>query len=219
VSVSTTRAWLVISKNRNSSRSAWKRPACAAGAKIVTSASSGAPIAPAARNRSRSRATSALSAINAGQSIAGTRSVPTGTDARYSGTPIHCASPQETPHLFGGETQDGCQPAHHRLSHVMHGGLRRAARCAARARGVEPILDDVQIEPAELDDAEIVDLLVDVVKFVVAVRGDDVVLQGEGLGRSPLIDRHQVIERDRMLRGIEAVQIANRNRSVLRMRR
>ena len=32
----------------------------------------------------------------------------------------------------------------------------------------EPILDDVQIKAAEFDHAEIVDLLVDVVKFVVA---------------------------------------------------
>src|SRR5208337_3704159 len=81
-SVSMTRAWLVISKKRNSSSRAPKRAACSGGAEIATSASSGAPIAPAVRSRSSSRATSALSAMNAGQSIGRLRSAPEGNSCQ-----------------------------------------------------------------------------------------------------------------------------------------
>ena len=96
-----TRAWLVISKKRNSSCSDPKRGAWEAVTNTDTSASSGAPIAPDDRSRSSSRATSALSAMNAGQSMVEARSAPAGnscqvfnnTDSlRSPGRKLHASS-------------------------------------------------------------------------------------------------------------------------------
>src|SRR2546430_10122595 len=63
------------------------------------------------------------------------------------------------PDLLGGETEDGREPAHHALGDVKHDGLRRAARGARGGRRVHAVLDDVEIEAAQIDAAEVVHLL------------------------------------------------------------
>ena len=115
---------------------------------------------------------------------------------------------QVAPDLFRREAQDGRQPSHHRLRQVIQSGLRRAPRSAVRPGGVEPIFDDIEIETAEFDHAEVMNLLIDLVKLVIAIGRHDVVLQAKGLGDHPLIDGHQVIERYCMPLRIEAVQVA-----------
>src|SRR5438874_7241771 len=61
------------------------------------------------------------------------------------------------PHLLGGETEDGREPAHHALGDVEHDGLRRAARGARGGRRVHAVLEDVEVEAAQIDAAEVVD--------------------------------------------------------------
>ncbi len=86
---------------------------------------------------------------------------------------------QKAPNLLGGEAQDRGEPAHHGIGDVVHRRLRGAARQALGTGGVEAVLDDIQVKAAELDHAEIVHLLVDVVEFVVAEGRHDIVLQRE----------------------------------------
>ena len=99
-----------------------------------TSASSGAPISPAERSRSSSRATSVLSAMNAGQSISEPRSAPTGNWCQVlkNTDSLRHQPRQKAPDLVGRETQNRRDPAHHGLRDVIHRRLRRAARRARR---------------------------------------------------------------------------------------
>ena len=114
---------------------------------------------------------------------------------------------QMTPGFFRREAQDGREPAHHGLRQMIQRGLCRAPRRALRPGGVEPIFDDVQVEAAELHHAEIMNLLIDLVKLVISIGCHDVVLQVKGLRDHPLIDCHQVIEWHGVRFRIETVQI------------
>ena len=81
------------------------------------------------------------------------------------------------PDLLRRERQDRREPAHHRLGDPEHRGLRRAARVALRRRRVQPILEHVEIEAAEIDAAEVVHLLIDEMELVVAIGRDHLFLQ------------------------------------------
>ena len=63
-----------------------------------------------------------------------------------------------------------------------------------RRRRVEAVLEHVEVEPAEIDAAEVVHLLVDQVELVVAVGGDDLLLQLLGAPQRPAIERDQLVE-------------------------
>ena len=207
----------VIMRKRSSSPRAAEREYCSRLHQTSSSASSGAPIAPAMRSRSSSRATSARSAISAVQSMRSAGS--SGNSCQVvRNTDSARVTAQMPPHLLGGERQDRRQPAHHALGDVPHRGLRRAAR-AARGRGrVKAILQNIEIEAAQIDHAEVVDLLIDQVECVVAI----------GL-RSPAAARcvRAMAQRSSAtssaagtaLLRIEVVQVAEQEAHVLRMRR
>ena len=143
-----------------------------------TSASSGAPIASALRSFSSSRDHGAAHAQH-GVPI-DRRPLRRALRQRQPGVEEHrfvARSRHEAPDLFRRERQDRREPAHHRLGDPEHRGLRRAPRMALRRRRVEPVLQHVEIEAAEVDAAEVVHLLVDQVELVVAISRDDLFLQ------------------------------------------
>src|SRR5256885_16327577 len=95
------------------------------------------------------------------------------------------------PHLLSGEAEDGPEPAHHALRDVKHDGLRRAARGARGGRRVHAVLDDVEIEAAQIDAAEVVHLLIDHVKGVLAIGLENLRLQGARAREHPAIERSE----------------------------
>ncbi len=110
-----TRAWLVISRKRSSSARAAKARSLGRGREDGRPPPrSGAPICPAVRSRSSSRATSVLSAMKACQSMSEPRSAP--DRKRVPGVQEHrlaALTRQKAPGLLGREAQDRRQPAHH----------------------------------------------------------------------------------------------------------
>ena len=87
-------------------------------------------------------------------------------------------------------------------------GLRRAARDALFRRGVQPVLEQVEIEAAEIHHAEVVDLLVDQVVLVLAIGLDDFLVQRGGARQRPAVDGHHLLHRQRIRRRIEAREVA-----------
>src|SRR4029453_343187 len=81
------------------------------------------------------------------------------------------------PDLLRRKRQNRRQPPRHGLGDPVQRRLRGTAWLAVRACRVEAGLDDVEVEASEIDYAEVVDLLVDEVKLVVAVSGDDISLK------------------------------------------
>jgi len=91
---------------------------------------------------------------------------------------------------------------------VKHRGLRRAARRADPTGGIEPVLDDVQVKSAQFDDAEVVNLLINIVELVVAIRRHHVILQCERFGDHPLIDGKRAHATAPSARRIEAIHVS-----------
>ena len=60
-------------------------------------------------------------------------------------------------------------------------------------RGVETVFDDVEIKAAQIDDAEVVHLLVDKMKLIVAIGSLDLGLQFARPLERPAIKCHQLL--------------------------
>ena len=75
-------------------------------------------------------------------------------------------------------------------------------------RRVQAILQNVQIEATEIHDAEVMDLLIDEVKLVVAVRRDDVFMQRPRPRQRPAIECDQFGGRHGVTGRVEAGKIA-----------
>ena len=128
--------------------------------------------------------------------------VPLGQEDR--GLPL---TRQVAPDLVGGKAEDGRQPAVHGLGDVVHGGLAGAPGPAVGRGGVLAVLDDVQVEAAQVHHAEVVDLLVDEVELVVPVGGDDFLLELVGAIHDPAVQFEHVRPRDLVDRWIEAIEV------------
>src|SRR5574341_2279996 len=87
------------------------------------------------------------------------------------------AARQHLPGLLRGEAQDRRHHAHQALRDVPQGRLRRAPRKRSCAAGVEPVLEDIQVEGAELLGAERLQLLRDEMELEARVVGLHLVLQ------------------------------------------
>ncbi len=70
------------------------------------------------------------------------------------------------PDFLGGKDEDRRREAHERAADFPDGGLRGAARFVVGGFGVEPIFQHVVIKRAEIDDAEIVNRVIDAMEFV-----------------------------------------------------
>ena len=86
--------------------------------------------------------------------------------------------------------------------------LRRTPRQRIRPGGVEPVLQDIEIASAQIHHTVVVQLLIDAVQFAPAVGLGQRLLHGLGLAQRGGIARQQRLRRERMLRGIEIVQVA-----------
>uniref|UniRef100_A0A0N5A5U6 NAD-specific glutamate dehydrogenase n=1 Tax=Parastrongyloides trichosuri TaxID=131310 RepID=A0A0N5A5U6_PARTI len=114
---------------------------------------------------------------------------------------------QVLPQLVGGERQDRCDPAHQRFADVVQRGLARAARDTVGAGGVLAVLDDVEVETAQLLHAEVVDLGVDVPEAVLAVVLFQLALQQQGTVDRPAVQRQHVVGRQQVAGRVEAGQV------------
>mgnify|MGYP000352616267 CR=1 FL=1 len=73
---------------------------------------------------------------------------------------------------------------------------------AAPGSSVEPVLDDVEKQPAHVDDAEVMHPLVDLVELVAAIGVDHDVLQRLGPLDRPAVQRHHLVHRHPIGRGV-----------------
>ncbi len=74
---------------------------------------------------------------------------------------------QILPDFLGGENENGRSEADECAGNLPNGSLRGAARFISESLGVQPILQHVEIEGTEIDDAVVVDGMVDAVEFVI----------------------------------------------------
>src|SRR5438132_3973655 len=92
------------------------------------------------------------------------------------------------PRLFAGEREDRRQEPRQRAEDVVADGLRRAPPRVVGQRGVEPVLDDVEIEGRQVHRAEVVHAVEDGVELVLVVGPPDAADQARQAIEDPAID-------------------------------
>ena len=117
------------------------------------------------------------------------------------------------PRLLGGERQDGRHESREDAEHVEADGLGRAPPRVVGVRGVEPVLDDVEIERREVDRAEVVHPVEDRVELVFVVGAPHAADQARQPIEDPAVDLVQSRVRLAVPRGIEIAQVAEQERS------
>ena len=116
------------------------------------------------RTASRRSQFSARSASSAARNPRRTGTTPCG---RSRARPATCG--RILPDFLGGEDERGRDEPHERARDAIDGGLRRAAAPIIRRERVEAVLQHVEIERAQIDAAEIVQRVIDAVKFEILV--------------------------------------------------
>ena len=114
---------------------------------------------------------------------------------------------QVFPQLIGGERQHRRDPAHQSFGDMEQRGLAGATRHAVSGGGVLTVLDDIEVETAQLLHAEVVHLLVYVPEAVAVVGFFDFALQQQGAIYGPTIQRQHVFRWQQVLRRVEAAEI------------
>ena len=148
------------------------------GAAIVTCASRPVPISLLLRASSRALRTSSRTERSVVQSsLHGILAVsPARAESRGDGNNARCTLSarsgslrQILPNFFGSEAHDGSEQPHQRFSDAPDRGLRAAAAVRLRRRNIEPVFEHIEIERAQVDDAEMIQTMIDFVegKFVV----------------------------------------------------
>ena len=188
-------------------------------ASTSTSACSDEPSLPSARSASICRFDSARDLADA---LATWRAAPASTQARDVAVGLdedrrRALRREHLPRLLGGEAEERRHPAQHRVGDVPERGLRRAPRVRLRRRRVEAVLQDVEVERAEVLGAEHLQLGDDRVELV-----DAVVAAGEDAARLrrsvPTISACSAAVRASAQRSISSIsrerhRIARRDRS------
>ena len=106
------------------------------------------------------------------------------------------------------------------LGDVPQRGLRRAARVTGRRRRVEPILEHIEIQAAQIHDAEVVHLLIDQVEGILAVGLDDLLLQLRACAATAQRSSATICAGcTDACAGSKPCRLPSRKRTVLRMRR
>ncbi len=111
------------------------------------------------------------------------------------------------PEFIGGKAQDGRNPAHHRLQYMVHSGLRRTAGQGIFLRGVEPILDDIEVESAHIQGTEMVNFLHHLNKLIVVVQVRQFGLHTQRSIDRPTIQGQQVVDAQGVSSRFKAIQI------------
>ena len=177
-----------------------------------TRASSGAPISFSLRAVSRLFSTTSLTCIRRSQlaarfrtpssspadSSAGLRKVRHMNAIRAS----HVA-----PDLFGGEAHQGRQQAHEGVQQPVERGLRAAPRLRFRRRGVEPVLQHIEVHRAQVHRAEGVDRVIDLVELEVVVPGAAAGHQVLGAQQDPLVELRHLAGRHRIVCGSKSARL------------
>ena len=93
-------------------------------------------------------------------------------------------APEITPRFFRGEGEDRREQLDHRLEDLVHRGLRRAAARRIGRVAIHPVLRDVDVEAAQIDRAELIQRVIDLVELVGGIRlaafGDDLLQADAG---------------------------------------
>src|SRR5450830_559352 len=114
---------------------------------------------------------------------------------------------QVLPQLVGGEGQDRCDPAHQRFADMEQRGLAGTPGLAVGAGGVLAVLDDVEVETAQLLHAEVVHLGVDVPETVFAVVQFQFPLQQQRAVHGPTVQGEHLVGRQQVGGRVEAAQV------------
>src|SRR5450830_1423977 len=114
---------------------------------------------------------------------------------------------QVFPQFVGGEGQDRRDPAHQRFGDVIQRGLRRAARLAVGAGGVLAVLDDVEVETAQLLHAEVVNLRIDIPEAVFTVVLLQLALQQQSTVHGPTVQGEHFLGRQDVGGRVETGQV------------
>src|SRR2546425_6128191 len=112
------------------------------------------------------------------------------------------------PRLFAGEREDRRQEPRQRAQDVVADGLRRAPPRIVGQRGVEPVLDDVEIEGRQVHRAEVVHAVEDGVELVLVVGPPDAADQARQAIEDPAVDLVQARVGLPVARGIEIAEVA-----------
>ena len=139
---------------------------------------------------------------------------PTWRAAPVSGLPscqkvsmkIESAAAEHRPRLLGREAEEGRHPAQHRVRDVPQRGLRGAARERLRRRGVEAVLQHVEVERAEVFGAVDLQLGDDRVELVDLVVREHLGLQLRRARERVAVDLQQVGQRHRVRRRVEVAR-------------
>src|SRR2546426_5807623 len=107
------------------------------------------------------------------------------------------------PELLGGEAQDRRHQAHQAVGDVVERGLRRATGKRVGLARVEPVLEDVEEERAEVLGAERLQLLRHQVELVALVVRGNLLLRARRHGERIAVDLEQLVDRHGVPRGVE----------------
>ena len=111
------------------------------------------------------------------------------------------------PDLITGEGQDGGEQLGHGVQDQVQGGLGAAALQTILLLTVEPVLDDVQIEAAQLHHAEIIDGMGHHMELILVIGGLHLLDQGVELGDSPAVQGQHILGGHQII-GVKAVEVA-----------
>src|SRR5467141_971639 len=107
------------------------------------------------------------------------------------------------PELLGGKGQDRRHQAHQAVGDVVERGLRRATGKRVSLTGVEPVLEDVEEEGAEVLGAARLELLRHQVELVALVVPSNLFLRARRHGERIAVDLEQLVDRHAVPGGLE----------------
>src|SRR5882672_2955514 len=114
---------------------------------------------------------------------------------------------QKLPDLFTRKAGDGREQSHQCLTNAPGRSLRRAAGLRLGRGNVEPVFEHVEVECAQVHDAEMIYPVIDLMESKLVVPLSDVVSERARLTQHVLIERFHLVERHRISLRIEIIKI------------
>src|SRR6267378_3056858 len=110
-----------------------------------------------------------------------------------------CRLWQIVPNLLRREAHDGSQQAHQGLADSPDRGLRASPGLRFRRENVKPVLEHIEIERAQVDDAEVVYPVIDLVKCEFHIPALNIRCEGLSLAQHVLVECFHFLEWNRIL--------------------
>ena len=123
---------------------------------------------------------------------------------------------EKLPDLVGGEAEDGGDEAGEGFGDAPEGGLRAAAGGVVGGEGVEAVLEDVEVERAEVGVHELVEGVIGAVELEVVVGRADFGVELGGAGEDVLVERFHRENAMALVAGSKSWRLPRRKRRVLR---